>query len=164
LFKLAAEQWLATRQNLSRFTNLHYRKYVASLSEHFAQRLVCDIRLQDIADLQRKRLGAGLGPRAVNAEVQVLRQILKHFGLWPSMQGRVSFLRERHDVGRELSREEESRLLEAAGKSRSPALLPRLVLALETGIRANELRHLRHRDLSLVWLSMITRKSPPLIT
>jgi integrase len=151
LFKLAAEQWLATKQNLSRVTNLHYRKYVASLSEYFAKRLVCDIRLQDIAGLQRKRLAAGLGPRAVNAEVQVLRQILKHFGLWSSMQGRVSFLRERHDVGRALSREEEARLLEAAGKSRSPALLPRLVLALETGIRANELRHLRHRDLSLVW-------------
>jgi integrase len=29
--------------------------------------------------------------------------------------------------------------------------LPRLVLALDTGIRANEMRELRHRDLNLVW-------------
>jgi hypothetical protein len=35
LFKLATEQWLATKRNLSRFTDLHYRQYVASLSEYF---------------------------------------------------------------------------------------------------------------------------------
>src|SRR5690348_15658177 len=78
LFKLAAEQWLSTKRNLSRFTGLHYRQYVASLSAEFADRLICDIRLEDIARLQQKRQGKGLGSRAVNAEIQALRQILKH--------------------------------------------------------------------------------------
>lgn len=151
LFNLAAQEWLATKHNLSRFTGLHYRQYVASLSAEFANRLICDIQLEDIADLQQKRQAEGLGNRAINAEIQVLRQILKHFGLWANLQGRVRFFREPRDTGRALSHHDEARLLEAAGKSRSPALFPRLVLALDTGIRANEMRQLRHRDLNLVW-------------
>jgi integrase len=151
LFKLAAEQWLCTKGNLSRFTDLHYRQYVASLSAEFSDRLLCDIRLEDIARLQQKRQSEGLGNRAVNAEIQILRQILKHVGLWAGLQGRIRFLREPRDTGRALTHEHETKLLGAAGRSRSPALLPRLVLALDTGIRANEMRQLRHRDLSLVW-------------
>lgn len=151
LLKIAAEQWLTTKRNLSRFTGLHYRQYVTALSEHFGDRLICDIRLEDIAALQQKRLATGLGNRAVNAEIQVLRQVLKHFGVWANLQGRIRFLREPHDTGRAVSHEEETKLLEAAGKSRSPALLPRVVLALETGLRANEMRQLHHRDLTIAW-------------
>lgn len=151
LFKLAAEQWLATKNNLSRFSRLHYKQYVESLGELFGDRLVCDIQLADITGLQQKRLAAARGNRSVNAEIQVLRQILKHFGLWMELQGRIRFLREPHDTGRALSHEDEDELLKAAGQSRSPALLPRLVLALDTGLRANEMRQLRHSDLNLSW-------------
>jgi integrase len=151
LFKIAAEQWLAAKHNLSRFTALHYRQYVASLSEHFRERLVCDIRLEDVAALQQRRSALGLGNRTANAEIQVLRQILKHFGLWANLQGRVRFLREPRDTGRAVSHDEELRLLQAAAGNRSPALLPRLVLALDTGLRANEMRHLRNCDLKLAW-------------
>jgi integrase len=151
LFKLAADEWLATKRNLSRFTSLHYRQYVASLGAEFADRLICDIRLDDLAKLQQKRQAQALGNRTVNAEIQVLRQILKHFGLWANLQGRIRFLREPRDSGRALSHDDEAKLLEAAGLSRSPALLPRLVLALDSGIRANEMRQLRQCDLTLTW-------------
>ena len=151
LFKVAADQWLATKRNLSRFTGLHYKQYVASLSAEFADRLICDIRIGDIAKLQQKRQSEGLGNRAVNAEIQVLRQILKHFGLWANLQGRVRFLREPHDTGKAVTHDDEELLLQAAAQSHSPALLPRLVLALDTGIRANEMRHIRHHDLNPVW-------------
>jgi hypothetical protein len=73
LFRVAAEEWFATKRNLSRFTGLHYRQYVVSLSAEFADRLICDIRLDDISKLQEKRQAAELGNRAVNAEIQVLR-------------------------------------------------------------------------------------------
>jgi integrase len=153
LFKLAAQQWFATKRNLSRFTELHYRQYLGNLSEYFGDRLVCDIRLENIAALQQKRLAEGQGNRSVNAEIQVLRQILKHFGFWTGVQGRVRFLREPHDTGRAVAHEDETSLLQAVGQSRSTALLPRLVLALDTGLRANEMRQLRHRDLKLSWRS-----------
>jgi integrase len=151
LFKVAADQWLGTKRNLSRFTGLHHKQYIASLSAEFADRLICDIRIGDIAKLQQKRQSEGLGNRAVNAEIQVLRQIHKHFGLWANLQGRVRFLREPHDSGKAVSHDDEELLLQAAAQSHSPALLPRLILALDTGIRANEMRHLRYRDLRLTW-------------
>lgn len=156
LFKVAAEQWLATKRNLSRFTELHYRQYVARLSAEFGIHgsTHCDIRLVDIAELQQKRQGEGLGNRAVRVEIQVLRQVLKESGLWGSLRGRVRFLHEPKDTGRAVSQADEERLLEAAGNCRSPAVLPRLVLALDTGVRTNEMRHLRYRDLKYLFGAM----------
>ncbi len=60
-------------------------------------------------------------------------------------------LRERKDVGRAVSYEDEQKLIDAAGKSRSPALLPLLVLTLDSGLRAAEIRALHREDLSVVW-------------
>jgi integrase len=42
-------------------------------------------------------------------------------------------------------------LIAAAGKSRSPVLLPLLVITLDTGLRAAEIRSLRRKDFSFVW-------------
>ncbi len=67
------------------------------------------------------------------------------------MADAVEMLRERKDVGRALSYADEKKLIEAAGKSRSPALLPLLIVTLDTGLRAAEIRALQRRDLSLVW-------------
>jgi hypothetical protein len=54
--------------------------------------------------------------------------ILRHYGRWAYISGRVRMLPQRSDVGRELSQEEEGRILKAIGESRSPALYPFFVL------------------------------------
>lgn len=54
-------------------------------------------------------------------------------------------------MGKAIGREDEERTLDAIRRSRSPALLPLFVLSIDTGLRANEMRQLRHRDLSLEW-------------
>jgi integrase len=77
--------------------------------------------------------------------------VLRHFGLWDAIKGRVRPLREPHDVGKAMSREDEERILDAIRQCRSPALLPLFVLSIDTGLRANEMRHLRKRDLKLTW-------------
>jgi integrase len=151
LFSVAAQEWLAAKANLSRFSALHYRQYVNSLSDVLGRRLVCDIDPADIGELQRKRQAEGKAGRTVNAEVGVLRQILKHYGLWSEVADKVRFLRENHDAGKAVSSEDERRILDALRESRSPALLPRFVLALDTGLRANEMRNLRLQDLTLRW-------------
>jgi integrase len=115
------------------------------------RRLVVDITFNDISDLQSKRLKEGMSGRTVNAEIGVLRQILKHFGLWTHLADRARLMRERRDTGRALTTDDESRLVEAAGQSRSPVLLPLFVTALDTGLRASELRNLRDSDLHAVW-------------
>ena len=42
-------------------------------------------------------------------------------------------------------------LLEAVRQSDSPVLLPLLILAIDTGLRASEARSLRRKDLELTW-------------
>lgn len=87
----------------------------------------------------------------MNFEINVLRQILKAHGLWGSLADRVKNLKEKHDVGRAISAEDERKLIEAASESRSPALLPLFVLSLDSGLRASEVRSLHLKDLTLKW-------------
>ena len=56
----------------------------------------------------------------------------------------------RDDVGRALSVDEEERLLKACAASRSRSLLPAVTLALNTGLRYDELRLLTWRQVDLV--------------
>jgi integrase len=158
LFKFAAEQWLAGKSATSApLTGETYGYFVRSLVERFGNRLVSDIDHRDIAELQRRRLSENKSARTVNLEISTLRQILRAHGLWGPIGERVKHLRERHDVGQAISREDEQQILDAIRLSRSPALLPLFVLALDTGLRRSELRALRLRDLTLKWQDGIIR-------
>ena len=151
LFSVAASAWLKTKQVRSRYTTLHYQQYVRTLCGYFGNRLLFDICTEDIAGLQQFRQTEGKSARTVNAEVGVLRQILKHHNLWASVSDRVRFLRERRDVGRSMVRDDEQKLLQAILQSRSPSLLPLFVVSIDSGLRASELRYLRRSDLQLIW-------------
>jgi integrase len=63
----------------------------------------------------------------------------------------VHSLPERHNVGRALFPEDQSKLIIASGESRSPALFFLFLVSLDTGMRAGEVRALRLRDLNLTW-------------
>jgi integrase len=151
LLSVAVERWLDSRAGLAPHTLENYRLYSRKLAEYFGQRLVSDIDERDIAGLIRERQRQGLKPRRINIELAVLRMMLRHFGVWDSVKGRVRSLREPHDVGRAISHEDEESILIAIRDSRSPALLPLFVLSVDTGLRASELRALRHRDLNVTW-------------
>jgi integrase len=151
LFSVAAEDWLASKTGLSRFSELHYRQYVNLLSERFGRRLVSDINADDISSLQAIRKREGKSGRTINAEVGALRQILKRHGVWATISADVSLHRENRDVGKAFSHEDEERLLDALRKSRSPALLPLVVLSIDTGLRPSETRRLLNRNLQLSW-------------
>ena len=153
LFSNAADLWLAGKTGLAQKSTERYEQCVSYLKKEFGKRLVCDIDANDVAEYQRKRLLAGVSNRTVNYEVGALRGILRQFGLWGPIADRVRGLPERHDVGRAVSAEDEAKLMAAASASRSPALLPLLVLSIDTGMRASEVQALRHRDLKLNWLN-----------
>lgn len=89
----------------------------------------------------------------MNYEVGALRGILRQFGLWGPIADRVRGLPERHDVGRAVSAVDEAKLIAAASASRSPALLPLLLISLDTGMRTSEVQALRIRDLKITWVS-----------
>jgi integrase len=151
LFSIAAREWLRTKETLSAKSVERFEHLVTTLCQEFGGRLVCDIGAEDIAALQRKRSAAGRAGRTVNYEVGVLRQILKARGLWGALSDRVKSLRERHDAGRSISREDESKIVLAISSCRSPAMLPLFILAVDTGLRTSEIRSLRRKDLTLEW-------------
>ncbi len=151
LFSVAAREWLAGRTALASNTVAAYEHFVSKLIEELGRRLVCDIGEQDIADLQRKRRREGKSARTVNFEINTLRQILKKHGLWGALADRVKHLRERKDVGRAIRPEDEQKLIAAAKRSRSIALLPLFQLSVDSGLRASEVRALRRADLALKW-------------
>lgn len=151
LFACAAQEWLVSKTALQAKSVKSYRQYIASLTDEFGHRLICDIDASDIAALQRKRVSAGKSARTVNYEVHTLRGIMKHFNLWSQMADRVKNLRERHNVGRAITTEDEGKLLEAVGQSQSPALFTLFLLSLDTGLRKSEVRLLQRKDLLLTW-------------
>jgi integrase len=150
LFKLAAEEWLSSLSGLAEKSLAAYRQYVRSLSSDFGDRLICDLGLDDIVRLQRKRLAARKSPRTANYEVHALRLILKHFNLWWPLADKVRMLKGERYPGRALSREEESRLLDAIRGSGSPALWPLFVVSIDSGLRATEIRNLRRGDVMFI--------------
>jgi integrase len=163
LFAVAAREWLASKNGLAPKSLERFIHHVSTLSAEFGRRLVCDITVDDILNLRSKRLSAGLAPRTINYEISALRGILKAQGVWSVIADEldrrgIKKLSERHDIGRAISSEDERKLLDAIGASRSPALLPLFVLAMDTGLRASELRSLKRCDLSLVWDSGVVRE------
>jgi integrase len=149
LFSVAAREWVATKAALSDNSLRCYRLFCESLIQEFGQRLVCDIGVADVVSLQRKRLAQRKSGRTVNYEIGTLRQILKAYGLWAAVSDRVRSLPERHDVGRAATRADEDKLIDAIRQVRSPALLPLFIVSIDSGLRASEVRSLRHRDLGL---------------
>ncbi len=117
------------------------------LAPVFGRKLVIDIEASGIAKYQKARLAEGASPRLVNIEVGLLRAVLKRGGLWARIQPEVTMLPERKDTGHALTAEEEARLLDECGKSRSRALRPFIELALQTGARRGTLLRLKWQDL-----------------
>ena len=111
--------------------------------------LLCDIVADDISQYQASRLEKGAAPKTVNLEVGTLRAILRKNHLWASIQPDVRMLRVREDVGRAISRDEETALHEACRASRSRSLYPAVLIALNTCMRYSELRLLRWEQIDL---------------
>jgi integrase len=119
--------------------------------------LLCDIDAGVIASYQGRRKAAGASARTLNKELQVLRQILKRHKLWANLQGDVKFERERDEVGKALSREDEARLLNACAKN--PLLHTVVILALNTALRKSEIRLLRWSQIDLFKRTLRVGKS-----
>jgi integrase len=149
-FDKAGRQWLEGREG--RFAPGTMALARVSLHNHllpaFGSKLLPDIQPKDIEAYQQARLREGAANRTINIEVQVLRQVLKANDCVQSLQGKVRSLRENKDIGRALSPEEESRLLEECAQADS-ACYTAVVLALNTTMRADEIRQLRWQQVDL---------------
>ncbi len=160
LFSVAMKAYLIEREpHWSKKTNVLQRISLAHMEPHFSRLLLTDIRGEHISRYQQARLKEGASPRSVNIDVALLRQLLKKHRGWADIQPDVRMLREREDVGRALSPDEQHRLLLACKKSHSRSLYPAVLLSLHTGLRNAELRLLRWRQVDLLEKNVTVGKS-----
>jgi integrase len=144
LLSVASGEWLELKKStLSPRSVLIEKANFAHLLPELGRKLVCDIDSRDIAKYQQTRVDGGASPKTVNLEIGTLRAILRRFGHWAHLQPDVKMLTIRDDVGRAITPEEESALLQACGKSRSRSLVPFVTLAIETGARYGVVRTLQ---------------------
>ena len=155
LVRVAAQRWQAEKAGRAAKTISGYKERTAPVVESFGDRLVCDVSRSDILAYRSKRLEDGYSPRTVNYEISCLRGILDGYGLWPprseqsGVSRKITRLKENHDAGRAVSYDDEDTLRALAGQSLAPSLLPLFVMAIDTGLRAAELKSLQHKDLVL---------------
>jgi integrase len=144
LLSVASEEWLDMKKATLAPRSVAIEKAnLVHLLPELGRKLICDIDARDIARYQQKRIDADASPKTVNLEIGTLRAILKRFGHWARLQPNVNMLATRDDIGRAITPEEESALIQACGKSRSRSLVPFVTLAIETGARYGVIRTLQ---------------------
>jgi integrase len=159
LFSVAATDWLKTRTGIAPATERSYNLAISHLTEDFGRQLLCDVSGEDLAAYQTRRKHDGVSNRTVNLELGVLRSILRRHRMWEGISADVDFLKENPSPGRALSHDEETRLLDAASKSRCRSLYPVIMLAINTGMRANEIRGLKWEQVDFLAKSLTVGKS-----
>jgi integrase len=144
LLSVASDEWLDLKKaTLAPRSVMIEKANLTHLLPELGRKLVCDIDARDIAPYQQKRVAGDASPETVNLEIGTLRAILKRYGQWARLQPDVKMMATRDDIGRAISSEEESSLLQACGKSRSRSLVPLVTLAIETGARYSVIRTLQ---------------------
>ncbi len=143
LLSVAADEWLdIKRATLAARSVKIEQANLAHLLPELGRKLICDIDAADVARYQQKRLDEEASPKTVNLEIGTLRAILKRSGQWARLQPEVTMLPTRDDVGRAITTEEETALLQACSQSRSRSLAPFVTLAIVTGARYGTIRTL----------------------
>jgi integrase len=150
-FTVALKHWLALKRadwsdNNLRIETANFRH----LEGHFGGMLLSDIAADDISHYKVERKEQGASPRTIAMEIGSLRALMRKHRLWADLQPDVKLPRGREDVGRALGADEEFRLLTACKKNRSRSLYPAVLVSLHTGLRSQELRLARWRQVDLI--------------
>lgn len=129
-----------------------------SIRTYIAERKKAPESQQD--DLAKKVLNRCAANRTINMEIGILRRILKRAKRWHLISDEVQLLPERHNIGRALAKEDKLRLLSMAA-SRPEWQVARLatILALNTTMRASEIRALQFRDIDFFEHMLTVRQS-----
>jgi integrase len=146
---------LAMKQYTQAYTVGHREKSIGVVKQRsphvirvMGNILVADVTEDRVRDYIRTRQGEGVGGRTINLELLVLSRAIGH--TWRELWPRVKKLEENSDIGQALEPEQERALMDAAAKSTSPLLRVFLWLLLWTGMRSDEARTIRWRQIDLL--------------
>jgi len=131
-----------------------------TLDTGFGNKPLGKLRLIDLERFQRQRTAQGKQPATINAEISVLKTILRRANLWHRFHQYKPMPRRTPPPGRALSPEEVQRVIASipAGKKYQNSG-DALMLAISTGMRSAEIKQLRWQDTNFLTRTLSIRHS-----
>lgn len=116
---------------------------LVQLRAYFQQEPLKSITAKRIIEYRAWRADQGVGPATLNAEIGILRRIMKRARLWARVADDIRPLREPSTIGRALTEEEQQRLLKTASmRPEGETAFLAAIITLNTTSRGCELKGL----------------------
>jgi integrase len=136
------------------------KQLLVQLRSYFKQDPLKAITSERIIEYRAWRADQDVGPATLNAELGILRRILKRVHLWTRVADDIRPLKEPKTIGRALTQEEQQRLLRTAVmRPEWETAYLAAILCLNTTARGCELKGLQWSDVDLFGKTLTIRKS-----
>jgi integrase len=160
-FAQAADEYVSARKlELAPASQAKEKQLLVQPRAYFKQELLKTIAVKRITDYRTWRAEQGVGPATLNAELGILRRILKRAKLWARVADDIRPLKEPSTIGRAITEEEKQRLLKTAVmRPEWETAYLAAILCLNTTARGCELKGLQWCDVDLFNRTLTIRKS-----
>ncbi len=160
-FGQAADEYVSARKlELAPASRAKEKQLLVQLRIYFKQEPLKAVTVKRITDYRAWRAEQKVGPATLNAELGILRRILKRAKLWARVADDIRPLREPSTIGRAITEEEKQRLLKTAVmRPEWETAYLAAILCLNTTARGCELKGLQWSDVDLFARTLTIRKS-----
>jgi integrase len=160
-FGQAADDYVSARKlELAAASQAKEKQLLVQLRIYFKQEPLKAITANRITDYRAWRAAQGVGPATLNAELGILRRLMKRAKLWARVADDVRPLKEPATIGRALTEEDKQRLLKmAVMRPEWETAYLAAILCLNTTARGCELKSLQWSDVDLFARTLTIRTS-----
>lgn len=160
-FCQAADEYVTARKlELAPASRAKEKQLLVQLRAYFKQVPLKAITAKSITEYRAWRAEQGVGPATLNAELGILRRIMKRARVWARVADDIRPLREPSSIGRAITEEEKQRLLKTAvARPEWETAYLAAILCLNTTARGCELKGLQWSDVDLFSKALTIRKS-----
>jgi len=161
VFGDAADDYLTSRKlELATSSQAKEKQLLVQLRVFFKDHPLKAITAKRISEYRAWRADQKVGPATLNAELGILRRILKRAKLWARLSDDIRPLKEPTSVGRAITEKEKQRLLKTAlMRPEWETAYLAAILCLNTTARGCELKGLQWCDVDLFARTLMIRKS-----
>jgi integrase len=160
-FGHAADDYVTARKlELAPASQAKEKQLLVQLRAYFKQEPLKSLTAKRIAEYRAWRAERRVGPATLNAELGILRRIMKRARVWARVADDIRPLREPSTIGRALTEEEKQRLLKTAVmRPEWETAYLAAILCLNTTARGCELKGLQWSDVDLFARTLTIRTS-----
>jgi integrase len=160
-FGQAADDYVSARKlELAPASQAKEKQLLVQLRAYLKQEPLKAITAKRITDYRTWRAEQGVGPATLNAELGILRRVMKRARLWARVADDIRPLKEPNTIGRALTEEDKQRLLKTAVmRPEWETAYLAAILCLNTTARGCELKALQWSDVDLFARTLTIRTS-----